>query len=86
MDAIMNLREPAASPQPAHLPADRRRWPEAAGLACDRLLAELDQWSREQGWTRSGNAWIAEEAVRRDWELERPDGDSRNSTEFVIDS
>lgn len=85
MDAIMELTTPAVSQQPAHLPTDRRRWPQAAGLACDRLLAELDQWSREQGWARSGNAWIAEEAVRRDWDLDRLDGDSRNSTEVVID-
>ncbi len=49
------------------LPEDRSRWPEDAAREYNRLLRELNSWSRVHDWPMSGNAWIAEEAVRRSW-------------------
>ena len=49
------------------LPQNRTEWPDNAGKEYNRLLRELNSWSREHDWPMSGNSWIAEEAVRRSW-------------------
>lgn len=67
MEIILERTTPSVPPAMAALPADRSQWPEDAGRAFHRLQRELDLWSHDNGWTRSGNSWIAEEAVRRGW-------------------
>jgi len=49
------------------LPDNRSEWPEDAMREYNRLLRELNSWSREHDWPMSGNSWISEEAVRRSW-------------------
>ena len=49
------------------LPADRSQWPADAAREYNRLLRELNSWSRDHDWPLSGNSWIAEEALRRSW-------------------
>jgi hypothetical protein len=56
------------SPQPiALLPEDRTEWPEQARKAFHDVQRQLDRWCRQYDWPTSGNAWVAEEAVRRSW-------------------
>ena len=59
----------ALEPTPALelLPEERAEWPDDAAREYQRLLRELNSWSREHDWPMSGNSWIAEEAVRRSW-------------------
>lgn len=68
MEANLERATTPAQPTLSALPADRSQWPEDAGRAFNHLQRELDLWSIEHGWTRAGNAWIAEEAVRRGWD------------------
>lgn len=68
MEANLERATRSAPPTLSALPADRSQWPEDAGRAFNHLQRELDLWSIEHGWTRTGNAWIAEEAVRRGWD------------------
>ena len=49
------------------LPIDRGDWSSDARRAYDRVLGELDAWSRRQDASRSLNSWVAEEAVRQVW-------------------
>jgi hypothetical protein len=56
------------SPRPATLlPEDRTEWPEQARKAFHDVQRQLDRWCRQYDWPTSGNAWVAEEAVRQSW-------------------
>ena len=55
------------TPPPALLPGDRSDWPEPARAAFHDVLRQLDRWCRQHDWPTAGNAWVAEEAVRRSW-------------------
>jgi hypothetical protein len=53
--------------QSSVLPHDRSEWPEQALWAFRDVLRQLDRWCRQHDWPTSGNAWVAEEAVRQSW-------------------
>ncbi|MCP4903138.1 MAG: hypothetical protein GY906_39760 [bacterium] len=42
-------------------------WPGEARDAYRKLLAELNDWSRQQGCSSSSNQWVAMCAVREVW-------------------
>ncbi len=65
MEQISEYRQVPAAPAMAALPGDRELWPRDAGEVHNRLLRELNQWSRDNDWPSTLNSWIAEEAVRR---------------------
>ena len=67
METIAEHHAPQAIPAVEMLPKERNDWPGEADREYNRLLRELNSWSREHDWPMSGNTWIAEEAVRRSW-------------------
>ena len=67
MEMITEHEAPEATPALELLPEERTEWPDDAAREYQRLLRELNSWSREHDWPMSGNSWIAEEAVRRSW-------------------
>ena len=67
MEAITELNGLPAPFAVEALPAELSDWPEPAVREYNRLLRELNSWSRDNDWPMSGNPWIAEEAVRRSW-------------------
>lgn len=67
MEQISEHQRVPAAPAMRALPEDRNRWPREAGEARERLLWELNRWSRDHDWPSTLNSWIAEEAVRREW-------------------
>ena len=68
MEHQAKAADTTGSPRPsALLPDDRSEWPESARVAFHDVLRHLDRWCRQHDWPASGNAWVAEEAVRRSW-------------------
>jgi hypothetical protein len=67
MEMITKHEAPEATPALELLPEERAEWPDDAAREYQRLLRELNSWSREHDWPMSDNSWIAEEAVRRSW-------------------
>lgn len=68
MQTTAHIRPQACLPAgPAGLPGDRAEWPDDARASFRELVGELDRWCRDHQWPPSGNARIAEEAIRRCW-------------------
>jgi hypothetical protein len=67
METLTEHKAAEAVPALELLPEERAEWPSDAAREYQRLLRELNSWSREHDWPMSCNPWIAEEAVRRSW-------------------
>jgi hypothetical protein len=67
MEGIAEYDATSQLPAVEVLPEERAEWPNDAAKEYQRLLRQLNSWSRQHDWPMSGNSWIAEEAIRRSW-------------------
>ena len=67
MDNIAFAACVSDTPHHTSLPDDRSEWPEQARKAFHDVVGQLDRWCRRYYWPTTGNARVAEEAIRQSW-------------------